>query len=72
MPRLRDWALTNSRPSANMTLIILRVADLAAALPNGLFEQPVWNCLSGKDKPELERIYLVIGMFSDRVTISIG
>jgi hypothetical protein len=28
----RHWALTNSRPSANVTLIILRVADLAAAL----------------------------------------
>jgi hypothetical protein len=28
---LRHWALTNSRPSANVTLIILRVADLAAA-----------------------------------------
>jgi len=26
------WALTNSRPSANVMLIILRVADLAAAL----------------------------------------
>jgi hypothetical protein len=29
----RHWALTDSRPSANVTLIILRVADLAAALP---------------------------------------
>jgi len=52
---LRHWALTNSRPSANVTLIILRVADLAAALSrkrrvparrgwvgekDGLFEQP--------------------------------
>ena len=26
------WALTDSRPSADVTLIILRVADLAAAL----------------------------------------
>ena len=32
MPRLlRHWALTNSRPSANVTLISLRVADLTAA-----------------------------------------
>ncbi|HWV45830.1 MAG TPA: hypothetical protein VN039_07400, partial [Nitrospira sp.] len=30
---LRHWALTDSRPSADVTLIILRVADLAAALP---------------------------------------
>jgi hypothetical protein len=29
----RHWALTDSRLSANVTLIILRVADLAAALP---------------------------------------
>jgi hypothetical protein len=33
---LRHWALTDSRPSADVTLIILRVADLAAALPDGL------------------------------------
>ena len=33
---LRHWALTGSCPSANVTLIILRVADLAAALLNGL------------------------------------
>jgi len=29
---LRAWALTDSRPSADVTLILLRVADLAAAL----------------------------------------
>ena len=29
---LRHWALTDSRPSADVTLIILRVEDLAAAL----------------------------------------
>ncbi len=29
----RHWALTASRPSANVTLIILRVADLAVAAP---------------------------------------
>ena len=49
------WALTGSRPSANVTLIILRVADLPAALfgdmrvlarrgrageNDGLFEHP--------------------------------
>ena len=37
---LRHWALTDSRPSADVTLIILRVADLAAALLDGLFEHP--------------------------------
>jgi hypothetical protein len=37
---LGHWALTNSRLSANMTLIILRVADLAAALLDGHFEHP--------------------------------
>ena len=37
---LRHWALTGSRPSADVTLIILRVADLAAALLDGLFEHP--------------------------------
>jgi hypothetical protein len=30
---LRHWALTDSHPSANVTLIILRVADLTAAAP---------------------------------------
>ena len=29
---LRHWALTGSRPSADVTLIILRVADLAVAV----------------------------------------
>ena len=47
-PRLlRHWALTSSRPSANVTLIILRVADLAAALLDELFHHPlapmIWN-----------------------------
>jgi hypothetical protein len=37
---LRHRALTDSRPSAGVTLIILRVADLAAALLNSLFEHP--------------------------------
>ena len=37
---LRHWALTDSRPSADVTLIILRVADLAAALLDSLFEHP--------------------------------
>jgi hypothetical protein len=41
--RLRHWALTDSRPSANVTLIILRVADLAAALPDNLFAHPAWR-----------------------------
>jgi hypothetical protein len=31
---LRHWALTDSRPSANLTLLIRRVADLAAAFLN--------------------------------------
>jgi hypothetical protein len=54
---LRHWALTDSRPSANVTLIILRIADLAAALArgtarlgalgwagenDGLFAHPAW------------------------------
>ena len=37
---LRHWALTDSRPSANVTLISLRVADLTAALLDSLFEHP--------------------------------
>ena len=37
---LRHWALTDSRPSADVTLILLRVADLAAALLDSLFEPP--------------------------------
>ena len=32
----RHWTLTNSRPSANVTLIILRVEDLGRP-------QPYWN-----------------------------
>jgi hypothetical protein len=37
---LGHWALTGSRPSADVTLIMLRVADLASALLDGLAEQP--------------------------------
>jgi len=37
---VRHWALTGSRPSASMTLLIRRVADLAVALPDGLFDHP--------------------------------
>jgi hypothetical protein len=36
----RHWALTGSRPSADVTLLIRRVADLAAALLDSLFEHP--------------------------------
>ncbi len=51
----RHWALINSRPSANVRLLVRHLADLAAALPeerrvsarrgwagkkSGLFEQP--------------------------------
>ncbi len=39
---LRHRALTDSRPSANVRLIILRVADLAEALLDGLFAHPAW------------------------------
>ena len=46
-PRPRHWALTDSRPSADVTLIILRVADLAAALLDNLFEHPASNSTSG-------------------------
>jgi hypothetical protein len=38
--RLGHWALTDSRPSTIVTLIILRVADLTAASPVELFEHP--------------------------------
>ena len=37
---LGHWALTDSRPSADLPFIILRVADLAAALLDSLFEHP--------------------------------
>jgi len=33
----KHWALTNLRPSANVTLLIRRVADLAAALLDSLW-----------------------------------
>ncbi|WHZ26196.1 MAG: hypothetical protein OJF51_000991 [Nitrospira sp.] len=36
----RHRALTDSRPSANVTLLLRRVADLAAALLDSLFEHP--------------------------------
>ncbi|HWV45864.1 MAG TPA: hypothetical protein VN039_07570, partial [Nitrospira sp.] len=39
------WALTDSRPSADVTLIILRVANLAAALP---VERRVLACRDGR------------------------
>ena len=37
----RHGRLTTSPASASVTLIILRVADLAAALLDGFFEHPV-------------------------------
>ncbi|CUS38583.1 conserved hypothetical protein [Candidatus Nitrospira nitrificans] len=40
-PRLKDTGRSPAR--TNVTLTILRVADLAAALLEGLFEHPV-NC----------------------------
>src|SRR5687768_1019778 len=42
---LGHWALTGSRPSADVTLIPLRVADLAAALPGTgrVFDAPGWG-----------------------------
>jgi hypothetical protein len=43
---LRHWALTNSRSSANVTLLIRRLADLAAAALDGHIEHPV-GCLGG-------------------------
>ena len=46
---VRHWALTDSRPSADVTLIILRVADLAAALLNRLFEHPAGSADSVRD-----------------------
>ena len=39
---LGHWALTASRSSANVTLIILRLADLAAASLDGLFDHPAF------------------------------
>jgi hypothetical protein len=43
-PPPRHWALTDSRPSANVTLLIRRVADLAAVLLDSLLDQPVGSC----------------------------
>ena len=40
---LGHWALTDSRPFADVTLITLRVADLAAALLDDLFAHPAGN-----------------------------
>jgi len=37
---LGHWALTDSRPSAGVTLLPRRIADLAAALLDGLFAHP--------------------------------
>jgi hypothetical protein len=39
--------LTAFPASASLTLIILRVADLAATLLDGIFEHPAWLFLSG-------------------------
>lgn len=40
---LGHWAPTDSRPSADVTLIPLRVADLAAVLLDDLFAHPAGN-----------------------------
>ncbi len=46
---LRNCRLTASPASANVTLIILRVADLAAAALDGHFEHPARFCLVMRD-----------------------
>ncbi|CBK42720.1 protein of unknown function [Nitrospira defluvii] len=46
------WALTGSRPSADVTFIMLRVADFAAALLDGLFEQPAGDPVPARDFPQ--------------------
>ncbi|MEK6803032.1 MAG: hypothetical protein AABZ34_10220 [Nitrospirota bacterium] len=46
---LGHWALTGSRPSADVTLITLRVADLAAALRDELFAHPAGNSNMRRD-----------------------
>ena len=46
------WALTGSRPSADVTFIMLRVADLAAALLDRLFEQPAGDPVPARDFPQ--------------------
>ena len=46
---LGHWALTDSRPFADVTLITLRVADLAAALLDDLFAHPAVNSTMLRD-----------------------
>gem|GEM_PF-3928753 len=40
-PRPKHWALTNSRPSANVRLLMRRLANLAAASLGELFQPPL-------------------------------
>jgi len=47
------WALTDSRPSADVTLILLRVADLAAALLDSLFTHPAVTAKPIRHRSEL-------------------
>ena len=54
---LGHWALTDSRPSADVTLITLRVADLAAALLDDLFAHPDGN----SDSNMLRELFVVSG-----------
>jgi len=55
---LRHWALTNSHPSANVRLLIRRLADLAAAALDGLFEHPVgyWGGIRDRSSATLAEI----------------
>jgi len=50
---LGHWALTDSRPSADVTLILLRVADLAAALLDSLFTHPAVTAKPIRHRSEL-------------------
>lgn len=49
---MAHWALIGSHPSVDVTLIMFRVADLAAALLEGLFEQPAGDHVPVRDFPQ--------------------
>ncbi len=51
----RHWALTNSRPSADVTLTTLRVVDLAAALLEGLLNI-LWVIWIGSGTSKMPRV----------------
>ncbi len=66
---LGHWALTGSRQPADVTLILFRVANLAAALPDSFFDQPTNNARRNTSLLAVACRHPALDHFGDRVHV---